>query len=166
MSQHYDFIHNDRFKLGTIVLTGDWTIQKTYEKWRFYSATKMGVVIFGSGNSELVVPVMPEVFPEFERDYMYDQGFMIEAEMAANFKKNGTFTLSYNHFLIYSNQEPKGSENIDLIRSRFLLPVWTKMTLGLQFDYHKSKADYYNNAGFKKNYEGQKEIRFLIGYQF
>ena len=141
--------------MGTIVLTGDWTLQKTSKNWRFYSATKFGVVIFGSGNSELVVLVLPEVFQNFVRDYMYGQGFMVEAETAADFKKNGKLALSDNHFLICPKEDPQGLENIDLLRARYLFPITQKITFGLQYDYYNRNANYYNSIGFRRNYNGQ-----------
>ena len=164
LTQHYDFIHNDIFKIGSIVLTGDWTYQQTFSNVRLMSSSKLGVVLFGSGNSELVEPVLPDVFPEFERDYIYGQGFMAELEFIANFRKFGTFATNLNHFIIYSRSQPKGIENMDLIRAKYLYPIGNRFDLGLQFDYYHRNGNYYNSKGIIRNQSGHQELKLLFGY--
>ncbi|MBP9197407.1 MAG: DUF3943 domain-containing protein [Saprospiraceae bacterium] len=164
LTQHYDFIHNDIFKIGSIVLTGDWTYQQTFDRVRVLSSTKLGVVLFGSGNSELVEPVLPDVFPEFERDYIYGQGFMAELEFIASFRKSGTIAANLNHFIIYSKSQPKGVENLDLIRAKYLYPIGNRFDLGLQFDYYHRNGNYYSSKGIIRNKSGHQELKLLFGY--
>ena len=123
LTQHYDFIHNDIFKIGSIVLTVGWTYRQTFNHVRVLSSSKIGVVLFGSGNSELVVPVLPDVFPEFERDYIYGQRFMAELEFVASYRKLGTLATDLNHCIIFSKSQPKGIENLDLIRAKYLYAI-------------------------------------------
>ena len=123
LTQHYDFIHNDIFKIGSIVLTVGWTYRQTFNHVRVLSSSKIGVVLFGSGNSELVVPVLPDVFPEFERDYIYGQRFMAELEFVASFRKLGKLATDLNHCIIFSKSQPKGIENLDLIRAKYLYAI-------------------------------------------
>ncbi len=164
LTQHYDFIHNDLFKIGSIVLTGDWTYQETFNNVRITSSSKLGIVLFGSGNSEFVKPVLPDVFPEFERDYIYGQGYMAELEFIAKFRKIGIFISNVNHFVIYSKSQPNGVENLDLIRAKYLFPLKRNFILGLQYDYYHRNGDYYTSKSIVRSKNGHQELKLLLGY--
>lgn len=164
LSQHYDFIHNDMFKLGTIVLTGDWTYMRQFENVLLTSSTKVGIILFGSGNSESVKPIHEELFEKFNRDYIYGQGLMAEAEVKAIFKNIGILAANASHFRIYSRVNPTGIENIELLRGRYLYPLNKRTNIGLQYDrYHRNSA-YYTSLGFQRRSNYHSELRIIIGY--
>ncbi len=164
LTQHYDFIHNDLFKIGSVVLTGDWTTRHTYNNLRITSSTKLGVVLFGSGNSELVTPVLPGVFPDFERDYIYGQGFMGEVECMVQFRNFGTVASNLTHFIIYSKSQPQGVENLDLLRAKYLYPLSKNFMIGLQFDYYHRNAEYYVTKEINTTRKSHQELKLVFGY--
>lgn len=166
LTQHYDYIHNNVFKLGSIVLTGDWSWQRYLGTTRLTGATRLGMVIFGSGNSEMVKPVYPDIFPKFERDYIYGQGWVGEIEGMIHTRHFGTLGGNLSHFVIYSKSQPKGVENLDLMRARYLYPAGRNLIMGLQFDYYSRQASYPHNSDESVKNKQYRELRLISGYRF
>ncbi len=164
LSQHYDFIHNDVFKIGSVVVTGDWEVIREFDKAALSFAARLGVVLFGSGNSEQVTPVYPDIFPYFERDYIYGQGYVGEVEFSLGLGKAGSVVGSLHHFVIYSRSEPSGQENLTLGRSRYIIPVTGKVSAGLQYDYYLRNAEYYLVRGYETTQKSHQEIKLVVGY--
>ena len=166
ISQHYDFIHNDLFKIGSVVLTGDLWMHRKIGDVRMLASVKAGVVLFGSGSSEMVPNQYPDIFPEFGRDYIYGQGLMAESELVIIFRKWGTVISDYNYFRIYSREAPTGIENLQLYRLRYLYPLTHHFTMGVQYDLYKRDASYYSIRSSRQLRNNHSEVRFLVGYSF
>ncbi|MBK9255038.1 MAG: DUF3943 domain-containing protein [Saprospiraceae bacterium] len=166
ISQHYDFVHNDLFKIGSVVVTGDWWRFRTIGKFRYMTSFKAGVVLFGSGNSEMVKPVNPEIFENFYRDYIYGQGFMIETEAMFAYAGLGKVVADVNFFRIFSRIQPKGWENLQLLRARYLYPFYSGLSLGLGYDYYHRNSFYYTSRNYERLNTSHNELRLLIGYAF
>lgn len=164
LSQHYDFIHNDVFKIGSVVVTGDWDIMRQFDGGALAFSARFGLILFGSGNSEQVTPVYPDIFPFFERDYIYGQGYVGEVECALALGKAGSFSGSLHQFVIYSKSEPSGRENLMLGRGRYVIPLMGHVSAGLQFDYYFRNAGYYLTQGYFTQQKGANELRLVVGY--
>ena len=165
LTQHYDFIHNHVFKLGTIMVTGDWTWQRYAGNTVLDGAARVGVIIFGSGNSEMVKPVYPEIFPNFDRDYIYGQGWVGEIEANVRTRHLGTLSGHMSHFVINSRSQPKGIENLDLARIRYLFPLKSHIILGMQFDSYLRNATYQESTSVPAERRLYKELRLIAGYR-
>ncbi|MBK8052429.1 MAG: DUF3943 domain-containing protein [Saprospiraceae bacterium] len=166
MSQHYDFLQNDRYKLSIIGLTGDGALLMTSEVSDVHLAAKLGLIIYGSSNSDFVVPVHIDIFPRFNRDYIYGHGLMLEAESLFDFKKNGLLEFILNFYRINSKDNPTGVKNITLIKSKYNIPIYQNINAGFQYDHYHSKADFKNAGETFNQSESFHDLSLLLVFYF
>lgn len=72
ISQHYDYLTSNVFKIGSLAFTGDYSSQYYWDKhWTLNTSLKAGFILFGSSQSEIIDYIYHSDDPEFERDYVY-----------------------------------------------------------------------------------------------
>ena len=167
VSQHYDYIYNDIYKIGSMAITGDYSQRYDLNKHnRMMFSLKGGLILFGSSQSEIVEHIYQSTDPEFERDYVYGNGFTGQLELAMRTEKFGSLTGNINKWLIYTDRDAKGTENLTLMVLEYNYPIWKKLAFGLQTNYYKRLAkyrDYKEFARIKKDYY---EFKTMINFTF
>ena len=166
IGQQFDYIHNDRYKLSNIALTGEVSLSKISDDLRFSLATKLGVIIYGSSNSEAVKPIHPEVFENFNRDYLYGHGLMLETEGNIDLKKIGVLGLKYNHYRIISKENPVGQKNVSLLHSAYDVPVYQNLNLGIRYDIYKSRSKFKDPGEYFQAQESYNDLSLLLVIKF
>ena len=164
ISQHYNFVHNTLFKLGSLGLTTDYWLHRKIGNLNITGALKGGLLLFGSGNSELVQNDFPEIFPGFVRDYVYGHGLMAEGQISVNLLHWGTIVTEYDFFRIYSRDIPGARENLQLYRLRYLKPIRGDFSFGLEYNWYQRNATYPTNPISNLINNSFSEGRILIAY--
>lgn len=168
VSSHYTFIHNNVFKVGALSLTVDYHLKATTENTSLLAAIKLGPVLFGSANSEVVevIELFQEDDGEFLRDYVYGKGYMIEAEALFVTKKFGRIITSYNSWMIYTQRDTPGTERNSIFKIEYYYPIWKTWGLGFEFfKYHRS-ANYKDYEDYQNIKNGYSEVKILSVLSF
>jgi len=168
ISSHYDFIHNNVFKIGALSLTADYHVKAKSDQISLLAAIKLGPVLFGSANSEVVevIDKFTEDDGEFLRDYVYGRGYTIETEALFVTKNFGRIIVSYNHWAIYTQRDTPGTERNSVARIEYYYPIWKNWALGLElFHYHRA-ANYKDYEEYQDIRNGYSEIKILSTVSF
>lgn len=166
LGQQFDYIHNDRYKLGNIALTGEVSLAKMSDDLRFSLATKLGVIIYGSSSSEAVKPIHPEIFKNFNRDYLYGHGLMLETESNIDLKKMGVWGLKYSLYRIISKENPVGHKNVSLIHAAYDVPVYQNLNLGIRYDIYNSSSKFKDSGEYFQAQERYNDLSLLFVIKF
>lgn len=167
LNQNYNFLHNDRYKLSTISVSGEMNYLKVINDLKLELSTHIGMIIYGSSNSDLVEPVSPEIFPRFYRDYIYGHGVHFDALCKINLKGQGQLGMSYNYYSIHSKDNPSGVKNIGLLLYKYELPIYRNMNLALNYEiYHSTSSFELTKEGKSDKNELYKEGNLMIKFYF
>jgi len=168
ISSHYAFMHNNVFKIGSFSLTLDYHVNFKSENISLLSAVKLGPILFGSANSE-VVEVIDKFIKddgEFLRDYVYGRGFMYEAEALIITKNLGRIITSFNNWLIYTQRDTPGTERSSVFKLEYHYPIWKNWGLGIEFFHYHRTAHYKEIPEFQEIKNGYSEIKLLSSFSF
>ena len=97
ISQQYDYLTSNVYKIGSIAVTGDYSFQHQWKKDTYLAtAVKAGFIILGSSQSEVVKYIYDSTYKFFFRDYIFGNGFTVKADVLLKTKKrlskvSGTF---------------------------------------------------------------------------
>ena len=167
VSQHYDYLYTDVYKLGSLAITGDYSQRYDLNKHnRVMFSLKAGVIIFGSSQSEIVDYIYHSSDPEFERDYVYGSGLTGAIEFAMRTEKYGSLTGNINKWTIFTRRDAIGTENLTLMILEYNYPVWKKLALGLQANYYKRLAKYKDLKEFAHIEKDYYELKTMVNFTF
>jgi hypothetical protein len=166
ISQQYDYLTSNVYKIASIAVTGDYSFQHQGHKDNYLLASlKAGFIILGSAQSEVVKYVYDSTYKFFYRDYIFGNGFTVKAEVLFKTKKFGNITGNINKWVIYAG-DTKGIENLLLIIAEYDYPVWRKLNIGLQANYYTRKANYNQYPAFREIKKDYYDFRALISLRF
>jgi Domain of unknown function (DUF3943) len=166
-SQHYDFLESDVYKIGSLAFTSDYFFQHQWQPNNYImGSVKAGYILFGSSKSNIMKVLYHSDDPEFLRDYVYGKGYTTEAEVLFKTKKFGKFMGDFNHWVIYTNRDTEGVENIMLLIVDYDYPIWKNVNLGVQANYYKRIASYKNYPNFEHITNDYYELKALVSLTF
>ena len=142
LNQNYDFINNDQFKLSSFALSGNAGLTRDAGSVKWTLSSKLGFIVLGASRSEFVSPVNPEMFPRFNRDYLYGQGMLIEGRSALDLQKIGLLDMSFRRFSIYSKENPTGWKAINLYSGAYEFPLFNNVRFKTRFNRYRSVSDF------------------------
>jgi Domain of unknown function (DUF3943) len=167
LSQHYDHLASDIYKIGSIAFTGDYSFQHYWNRSdKMVGSIKAGVILFGSSKSEIVNFIYHSDDPEFQRDYVYGRGFTGEAEILLKSNKYGKLSSNINRWVIYTDRDARGTEDLLLLIAEYNYPVWGRLNLGLQFNYYHRLASYDDYVDFLFKKRAYYELKTLLTMTF
>ena len=168
VSSHYDFIHNNVFKIGALSLSLDYNLNVKFKNTSLLSSIKLGPVLFGSANSEVVevIDKFTENDGEFLRDYVYGRGYMLETEIMLVTKKFGRLFSSFNIWMIYTQRDTPGTERNSIYKLEYYYPIWKNWGLGIEFLRYKRAAHYQNYKEFQNIRNTFSEVKLLTVVSF
>lgn len=167
LTQHYDNLASDVYKIGSLAVTGDYSFRHTWDsKNSLMGSVRAGLILFGSSKSDIVKYIYQSDDPEFQRDYVYGKGFTGEIDVLFKTQKYGQLTATVNRWLIYTDRDTKGVEDLMLLIVDYNYPIWKKFNLGLQFNYYKRLARYDKYVNFQHINIGYYDIKTLVGLTF
>jgi hypothetical protein len=166
ISQHYDFIENQIFKLGGMSLTGDYNFKKDMETWGFVGAAKAGIMLFGSSSSDVLDAINVDIEEEFKKDYVYGRGYVFKLEYMIYTENYGRLTSIYNHWYINTENFVQGVERTALLQVNYYYPVTKAVSIGLEFYNYNRDAGYQEVVGFESINETYRELKFLTAVVF
>ena len=166
ISQHYDYLHNQVFKLGGMSFTADYVYQKAKPHWNMMGAIKAGPIIFGSTTSEAAALIIYENDFENYRDYLYGSGFALEAELFLNSKVLGQINSNYNLWILFPRRDAEGVEASRIFRVNYYYPFWKNSSLGFELFHYRRKASYEGYPEFEDIRDQYFELKLLWSYRF
>lgn len=167
LSQHYDYLASDVYKIGSLAITGDYTLRYYWHPDTYIAgAARAGVILFGSSKSDIVNFIYHSTDPEFLRDYVYGNGFAGEAEFLFKTKRFGKLIGNINRWIIYTDSDTKGKEDLVLLIFDYDYPLGRKFNIGLQANYYKRLAHYNDYPAFRHIKNDYYEFKALINLQF
>jgi len=168
VSSHYAFIHNNVFKIGALSLTADYHLNVKSENFSLLAAIKIGPVLFGSANSDVVevIDIFTEDEGEFLRDYVYGRGYTLEAEALFVTKKYGRIISSFNNWVIYTQRDTPGTERNSIFKLEYYYPIWKNWGLGIEFFHYHRAAHYKEYEEYQNIRNGYSEVKFLSVISF
>jgi len=169
ISGHYAFLHNNAFKIGALSMTADYNINlRSDNGTSFVGAIKLGPVLFGSANSEVVevIEKFQEDDGDFLRDYVYGRGYALEAEALFITKKYGRIITSFNNWVIYTQRDTPGTERNSIFKLEYYYPIHKNWGLGVEFFHYKRAAHYKEYEQFQNIRNGYSEIKILSFVSF
>lgn len=167
LSQHYDCLASNIFKIGSVAVTGDYSTQHKWDQHHAITGSlKAGVILFGSSKSEIVKFIYQSTDPEFLRDYIYGKGFIMQGGMALKTKKWGKLVGNSTRWVIYTDSDTKGVEDIWMMELNYDYPIWKKLNVGLQASYFKRVAHYDKYPNFNRIKNDYYEMKTMISLSF
>jgi hypothetical protein len=166
ISQQYDYLTSNVYKIGSIAVTGDYSFQHQWKKETYLATSvKAGFIILGSSQSEVVKYIYDSTYKFFFRDYIFGNGFTVKADILLKTKKFGNITGNINKWVIYAG-DTRGIENLLLIIAGYDYPVWRKLNIGLQANYYMRKANYNQYPAFREIKKDYYDFRALVSLRF
>lgn len=167
LSQHYDNLASDVYKIGSLAVTGDYSFRHNWNSKNTLTAcVKAGIIPFGSSKSDIVKYIYHSEDPEFQRDYVYGKGFTGGIDISLRTQKYGKFMCNFDRWVIFTDRDAKGVEDLMMLIVDYDYPIWRKLGLGLQFNYYKRLARYEKYANFQNINNHYYEIKTLVGLTF
>jgi hypothetical protein len=81
-------------------------------------------------------------------------------------KKFGKFMGNINHWVIYTDRDTKGIEDIMLLVVDYDFPIWKNVNMGIQANYYKRIARYKNYPDFEPISKDYYELKALVSMTF
>lgn len=167
LSQHYDNLASDVYKIGSLAITGDYSFRHYWNAQnRLAASVKVGIIPFGSSKSDIVKYIYQSEDPEFQRDYVYGKGFTAGIDIMVRTQKYGNFVLNVDRWIIFTHRDTKGIEDVRMLIVDYNYPIWRKFNVGLQVNYYKRLARYDNYPSFQNINKGYYDIKTLVGLAF
>jgi hypothetical protein len=164
VSQHYDYINNQAFKIGTLGLTADLSFNLSNENNQFGLAFNSGFLPFGGVGSEVAEILSEGEF--FTRDYMYGRGYMTKIRIHHQWRKWIRFTGNFNRWVIFPIITAKGKEVSHLIQIDAMIPLTNKLNIGGQYYRYSRNATYPDIPQFNNINHRYNELRMVASYTF
>ncbi|HMQ08692.1 MAG TPA: DUF3943 domain-containing protein [Saprospiraceae bacterium] len=165
VSQHYRFVHNHLYKIGAFVVTADaWWFNRIKNNLEFFSGIKGGAVVFGSGLSKNIINEYPDIFPNFQRDYIFGPGYMMQCVGGLKHIYLGRIDFDLSYYKIFSKPLPEGNEKLQQIKTRYISPSFGSFSLGLDYNYFNRYGRYYSAVENTDISMRAWELRFLLVY--
>lgn len=154
--QEYDFIFNEAVKTGGVSFTGgvisDFPLS---QKCNLVTSLRFGWLALGASSNDYIM--------QEERDYNYGTGYTAKLDGLLDLNKFGNFLVRYAHYSIYTIDGIDGVDRVNFLKLRYRIPVWWRISLGVEYDGHFRLSDYDDFPGFRKNLH---EFRTSISYWF
>ncbi len=166
ISQHYDYLNNDIFKIGSLALTADYSLKRQYDNFSFIGSANLGFILFGSSSSE-VVQILNELSPlEFVRDYVYGRGVIFKVQSVLNSNNAGRLTLSYSNWRINIVKDASGKEASAIFQLMYYYPIADKIDLGFELFQYRRDAAYPEISQLENITKRYFEIKYLASIRF
>lgn len=161
-SQHYDFLENQVFKLGSMAFSIDYNKRIRFDEFQFRGIAQLGIIGFGSSSSDVVEAIKEQVPDEFIKDYVYGRGYLFKLEYLINTKRFGRLTSIYNHWFIKTENFVKGSERKAYLQFKYYYPIMKNTSIGLEFFNYERHAGYEEVPSFEDINTTYQEVKFLL----
>lgn len=162
VSQHFDFMKNQVFKIGMMSVTADLIIQKNYRSWGLVASTSLGAIPFGSSNSEVVKYLNEDVEEELYKEYIYGRGLVSKVEYMIRTANYGRLISSASFWYINTNNFAQGTESVMVAKLSYDYPVFKSMSFGLEVLNYERKANYEEIPEFRDIKESYIELKVFI----
>jgi len=166
ISQHYDYMENQIFKTGMLGITADYTIRKNFGSWGFVGTANLGLIPFGSSNSEIVDYLNETVDEEFYKEYVYGRGLISKLEYIIYTNKFGRLTSSYSHWYLNTENYTQGIENTSVLQVKYFYPISKSLNIGLELLNYTRNARYEEIPQFENIDENYLEMKLLVAKSF
>lgn len=166
VSQHYDYLTSNMYKIGAMTISGDYSFQHLWHNNNYLMASlKAGFIIIGSSQSEIISQIYNTDKPYFFRDYTFGNGFKAAADIFFSTKKMGKISCNINKWVLYAS-DTKGTDNLVLTTVEYNYPIGKKLNIGLQSSYFKRTADYNDFSDYRNIKNEYYNFRVLAGLRF
>jgi len=168
LSGHYDFIHNNVFKIGSMAITVDYQLKLQTKQLTLMLGVKLGPILFGSSRSEImeVLDLTDPNGEDYLRDYIYGRGYTLESESLLLTKNMGRVILNYNFWVIYAVRDTPGTERNSILELEYYYPIWNNWSIGLKLFQYNRFAHYNDFVDFQNIRNGYSEIKILCAITF
>lgn len=164
VSQHYDFINNQAFKIGAMGVTADLSWMFIRNNHFLALSVNTGFLPFGGVESEVAEDLTQDKF--FSRDYMYGRGYLTKSRLHYQFDNWVRMTMSLNRWVIYPIHDAKGKEVSRLLQIDLMFPIIDKLQIGAQLFKYNRKANYPELPKYNDVRQSYMEIRIATAYTF
>lgn len=162
VSQHYDFLENQVFQIGVMSITADLSFQKKYKSWGFAIRASLGIIPFGSSNSEVINYLNEEIEEEFYKEYVYGRGIASKIEYIIRTEKFGRLISTASHWYINTENFVQGVENTSVAKLRYDYPITKSAKLGLELLNYNRVAHYEEIPQYRDITESYVELKILF----
>jgi len=159
VSQHYDYLENQVFKIGIMAVTADLSMQQDYGSWGFLASISVGAIPFGSSNSEIVDYLNEEVDEEFYKDYVYGRGSVSKVQYILSTSKFGRLISSASYWYLDTENFVQGIETTTLGQIRYDYPLSENTGLGIEVLRYNREANYDDIPQFRNVEETYVELK-------
>ena len=166
ISQHYDYLENQIFKIGVMAITADYNLKRDFGNWGFMGSAHIGIIPFGSSNSEVVDYLNEDIEEEFYKEYVYGRGLVSKLEYMIYTLKYGRLTSSYSHWYLDTENFVQGIENTSVLQLKYYYPLSESTSLGIELLNYNRKADYEEIVEFQNLEEHYLEMKLLFAKSF
>lgn len=155
--QHYDYIDQETIKIGAIsfgiTLLSRFSLGKGFE---LLTGPSVAGILLGAGDNEYVNSYQG-------RNYNYGQGFKGKMDLILRHPKFGELFADYNYFTLYTIEGAPGVDRLHVFDATYLIKVWWRLGLGLEYFYYLRKATYKNDPDVSREIKGS---RVLVSLHF
>lgn len=167
VSQHYDYVDNQAFKIGMTGVTADYTLRQNYGKWGFVGSANLGIIPFGSSSSTVVDAIEFGVGEEeFNAEYVYGRGFVSNLEYMIYHSKLGRITSTYSYWHLNTEDYAQGVEKSSILQFRYYCSISKDYSVGVEFLQYGRNAKYDDIPEFEDIREDYEEIKIFVSTTF
>ncbi len=143
--------------------------------WELTTMVNSGPIIVGGTPSDLLTELIAEALDsmdidpekeEINRNYLLGPGLMSKLEAVIEHPKWGAFRNRFYYYNLFITSGPSGNDQIYIYNSRYDLPVWKGVRLGLEFTYFYRDTDYKDYPDFIEVVRRGHVFRTLLAYRF
>ncbi|MFZ1748888.1 MAG: DUF3943 domain-containing protein, partial [Saprospiraceae bacterium] len=142
LSGHYDFLNNQIFKIGGMSVTADYSLYKMYKNWSFVGTANVGIMLYGSTNSEVVDFLNQNPNLDYVRNYVFGRGLVNKVFWLADFKQIGRVTAMYNKWINYVKDDAIGRESSTVMQFKYYYPIRKNTNIGIELFNYRRFAKY------------------------
>jgi len=167
VSQHYEYIENQAFKVGTTGITVDYSLRHNYVNWGFVGTANLGIIPFGSSSSTVVEALnLTEEDGELNLEYVYGRGYLYKLNYLIYHTRLGRLTSSYSFWYLNTENHVQGIENTNLLQFKYYYPVTKDYSLSIEFFKYGRVASYVDIPEFENIKEDYEEIKVSVTRTF
>ncbi len=154
--QNFDYFNNESAELGgPSFLGGIMSSHRISKKFKLTTVAELGWMPMAASNNEYVLVEL--------RDYNFGTGITAKLYGLADFSNYGSLQLQWGHWTIFGLSGVKGTDNLNLLQARYVLPVWRGWGLGVQYSHYRRNSHYKDNPDVNKFLY---EFRTSVTYAF
>jgi Domain of unknown function (DUF3943) len=158
--QHFDYIHNPSIEIGAMSFSGSFISKyRLSNNVRLTSIAQLGPSVLSGAKSEYVEVEEYSDDPGDTRDYIMGPGVIAKFDLLIEHDTLGQLALRYAHWSIFTQSGPAGSEHLNIVSSRYSVPVWKRFGLGVEWLYFNRDALYDDYPDVKKELH---EVRSFV----